>query len=310
MKHTVQFRELCWVAALLTLACGLAFAPDLYLPMLARAFLLQWSFFFAIVTLFLLIKKRWWPAWSALFGAVLILVQVPKPFVEAIPIGTGATLRILHMNVLQPNGEFDRAIQQSITSNADVISVQEVGPEWAEALTVGLREIYPYAHVEPRTNCYGIALFSKRPFVRVRTVLVQHSPFIEAVVDVEGTPVRLFAVHATSPISYAHFRKRNDQLGELAAYLAQSDTATVLVGDLNTVPWDRSFQRFCRDARMYSTTASEQRTWPSVGPLALIPLDHLLLSKGIVPASIRTVDISGSDHRGLVADVRIAPHES
>ncbi len=304
------FAELRWMALLLVVAIGLAFAPDAYLPMLARAFLVQWCIGFVGVGVILILRRRWWSAFTALFCAALLVPQVTSPEQAVLSSAHGSTLKVLHMNVLQPNSAFDEAIAGALESGADVISVQEVGPEWGEALESGLSTMYPYAHVEPRTNCYWIALFSKRPFTSVGTVVVQGAPFIEAVIDVDGEPLRLLAVHATSPISYPHFLRRNRQLDHLARYVAECDTATLLVGDLNTVPWDSAFERFCSRAGLAPTAGTEQRTWPSIGPLALIPLDHLLISRTITTSSIVTFPISGSDHRGLLAEISIGAHAS
>jgi len=298
------------MALMLVGSTGLAFAPDAYLPMLARAFLLQWCVCFICVGAFLMLRRRWWSGLTAVFCAVTLVPQVSSPEHATLTTKPGTKLKVLHMNVLQPNAAFEAAISDALKSGADVISVQEVGPEWGEALRSGLGAMYPYAHIEPRTNCYGIALFSKRPFTRVGTIVVQGSPFIEAVIDVDGQPLRLLAVHATSPISYAHFQRRNRQLDHLARYVAQSATATLLVGDLNTVPWDSAFERFCNRAGLAPTAGTEQRTWPSIGPLALIPLDHLLISRTMSTSSIVTFHIAGSDHRGLLAEVTIAAHAS
>ncbi|MBK8340444.1 MAG: endonuclease/exonuclease/phosphatase family protein [Flavobacteriales bacterium] len=307
MMDRKKFNELRMAMMLLVFAVIAALAPDSYLPMLARAFILPGAVLFAGFAGLAASRRKWWIAQSAAVGCAIMVIQVPSPFAATAVNGEG--FRVFHMNVLQPNTAFQEAVAQALAIDADVLSVQEVGPEWAIALSEGLRVRYPYAHIEPRTNCYGIALFSKVPFTQVRTIAVQGTPFIEALVEVNGQPVRLLAVHAASPTNYGYFRKRNEQLRILGEYLARQDKATVVVGDLNTVPWDSAFQRFCARTGLRATTATLQRTWPSVGPFALIPLDHLLISPGIATASVRTVYISGSDHRGLLADLEIIAHE-
>lgn len=298
-----RVRELCATVAVLMLALVGAFAPDAYLPMLFRAFIVPVSVAVLALAGLAALRKRWWLAQGALLGAGMMLLQLPATPASTRTGASPVVLRIFHMNVLQPNTAFDGAIAQALASDADVISVQEVSPEWAVALRCGLGESHPYAYIEPRTNCYGIALFSRRPLTGTCLLDVEGAPFIEARMDVDGRPVRLLAVHATSPITYGHFRRRNAQLDQLGAYLAQDDTATIVVGDLNTVPWDGAYGRFCARAGLRSTTARFQRTWPSVGPFAAIPLDHVLVSPGIASSALRTVHIPGSDHKGLLAEL-------
>lgn len=308
MRDDPKVRELYLSITLLAIAVVAALAPDAYLPMLLRAFLLPGAIGLVIVALLAAWRRWWWVAGGGLAGATLVGLQVATPHLSTTFDAGGTSLRVFHMNVLQPNGAFDQAIAQALGSDADVISIQEVGPRWAKALTDGLRARYPYAHIETRSDCYGIALFSRVPFTTVRTLTIHGAPFIEARLNVEGRPVRLLAVHTSSPISYDHFRRRNEQLAALAEHLTGDDTATIVVGDLNTVPWDQAYQRFCARSGLRSTTPATQRTWPSVGPLALIPLDHVLLSHGLSHTALRTVDIPGSDHRGVLADLILNDH--
>lgn len=296
------------MAAILALACVLSFAPDAYLPMLVRAFLVEWILFFLGLAGLLAWKRQWWSVWASISGALFLLVQVPAPILPGSGARSGPSIRVLHMNVLQPNMSTREAISEALECDADVISVQEVDAHWAQELGAGLRSAYPFAHVEARSNCYGVALFSRLPFVRVGTIMGNSAPAIEAVFNLHGSIVRVISVHASSPISYGHFQLRNRQLDRLARYVAESDTATIVVGDLNTVPWDDAYVRFCARAGLRSTTSVGHRTWPSFGPLALIPLDHMMLSHGPEPIAISTFHVPGSDHRGLLADVKLLDH--
>ncbi|HQV75684.1 MAG TPA: endonuclease/exonuclease/phosphatase family protein [Flavobacteriales bacterium] len=305
MKLPEHFREPVELVLVLGIATALAFAPDAYLPMLARAFLVQWAAFLIGVAIIMGWRRHWWTATGSILGALLLILQLPASGELTAFDANKSGIRVMHMNVLQPNIRFEQVIGQALQGDADIVSVQEVSPEWAFQLGAGLRSAYPYMHVEPRTNCYGIALFSKRPFKQVGTVTVMGAPFIEAIFEEDGTPFRVLVVHTTSPISYAHFQRRNAQFEHLAEYLSRSDTATVLIGDLNTVPWDHAFQRFCASTELRPISKRIQLTWPSLGPFSLIPLDHLLVSAGLVSTSVETFPIAGSDHRGLMAEIRL-----
>lgn len=296
-------RELYWTALVLVLACITTFAPDVYLLMLLRAFILPASGAALVIALFAGLRRKWWLAQGGLLAAALLFQGGSMASWEEGTAHSGSDMRILHMNVLQPNTAYAATIAKALASDADLISVQEVGPEWAAELAQGLHTSYPYAHIEPRTNCYGIALFSRVPFAEVRTIHVDGAPFIEARFDLDGKPVRVLAVHATSPITYGHFKRRNAQLAHLGASLSAQDTATIVVGDLNTVPWDGAFKSLCRRSGLRSTTDGGHRTWPRIGPFAIIPLDHVLVSPRI-SATLSTEEIPGSDHRAVLANLK------
>ena len=96
--------ELLVASLVLTLATGLAIAPDAYIPMLARAFLLQWAAVFALIAVLALSAMRWWLFLSTSFAVGLILIQVRDPQIATTTVDiAGPSLRIAHMNVLQPN---------------------------------------------------------------------------------------------------------------------------------------------------------------------------------------------------------------
>jgi endonuclease/exonuclease/phosphatase (EEP) superfamily protein YafD len=293
---------------MLSVACFLAFAPDSYLPMLARSFLVQWTALFLILSIVFLWYRSWWSASSALLGTALLAIQIPVPEAPEPDASTGSMLRVLHMNVWQPNESYGSAIEEALSSEADVISIQEVDRHWARELTSRLGPSYPYARIEPRSNCYGIALFSRLPFERVSTKFLDGTPLIEAWFNVGGRSVRVISVHATSPISYEHFHQRNRQLDGLVPIVAATAIPTILVGDLNTVPWDGAFGRFCSRSGLQATQVKGSRTWPSLGPLALIPLDHVLLSGRASATSITSFHVPGSDHRGLLAEIKLPRH--
>jgi endonuclease/exonuclease/phosphatase (EEP) superfamily protein YafD len=215
----------------------------------------------------------------------------------------GHGLRVAQFNVLQPNGQRSEVIEAIRATNAELVSIQEVDAAWAAALIDGLGREFPFHHVVPRSDCYGIALFSRLPFEHVTTVEVQGTPFIEAVVPADAQRVRVLAVHATSPTSLRHHQRRNAQLRELSKLLTDSHLPTVLVGDLNTVHWDEAFRALCVGSGSRPVVPPSSRTWPARGPFALIPLDHVLLSPGMGYSSLALCDIPGSDHRGLVADI-------
>ena len=291
---------------LLSTATFLAFAPDAWLVMMARAFMWQWTMLFAAGA-FLVLFKRTRVIGLCAAACMLMSASQLAPIAPAEnDRNDGSQLRILHMNVLQPNERHDGVIAQALSANADLIAVQEVDGAWAEALSAGL-EAYPYRVVEPRSNCYGIALFSRLPLIDAQVIELHGTPLIEASVMIGKERVGFVTAHATSPISHHHFRKRNDQLKALAARL-DPRKPTIVAGDFNSVHWDDAFERFCDRSGLRPVSRPGLRTWPAIGPIALIPIDHFFLSPGLNCTELRRIELPGSDHFGLVADIGIG-HE-
>ena len=289
---------------ILALGCTLAFAPDPFLLMVARAFLWQWSLCALVVAAVALFTRRWWSGVAAIMVAVLLAFPPGRTVQPAVDPNGEALIRVTQMNIFQPNDDHEEVIAAAIATDADVISFQEVSPAWASALQQGLAATYPYHRLVPRSNCYGIALFSRVPFLCVEVLPLQRRSMLCAEVGTSAGPVRLLSVHATSPGSYGHYQERNAQLKELAALVNKSPMPVVLFGDLNTVSWDRALVELCSRTGLREHADNTDATWPSFAGLALIPLDHILVTRQLAVDQLGLFSISGSDHRGVTAVIR------
>ncbi len=289
---------------LLAFGCAIAFAPDPFLLMIARAFMWQWAMLAVAIAFFALFTRRWWTGAAAVLVALLLAFPPQRTEQPEMSTSGKELVRVAQMNVFQPNDDHDAVIATALATNADVISFQEVSPTWADVLHRGLEAKYPYHRLVPGNNCYGIALFSRLPFLRIDVLPLARRSMLCAEVGTPAGPVRLLSVHATSPGSYAHFRDRNRQLEQLASMVNESLMPVVLIGDLNTVSWDRALIRFCDTTGLREHPESDQATWPSLWGVALIPLDHILVSRELAVTGLDLFTISGSDHRGISATIR------
>jgi vancomycin resistance protein VanJ len=265
--------------------------------MIARAFLWQWSLCAMALAVLALFTKRWWSAGAALVVALLLAFPPQRTVQPELRAGGEALVRVAQMNVFQPNDDHEAVIAAAMATDADVISFQEVSPEWASVLQHGLAHAYPYHSLVP-------ALFSRIPFLKVETLPLQRRSMLCAEVETSAGPVRLLSVHATSPGSYGHYRERNAQLRELADRVNESPMPVVLFGDLNTVSWDRALVDLCTTTGLREHEKNTDATWPSFAGLALIPLDHILVTRELAVDHLDIFPISGSDHRGITAIIR------
>lgn len=289
-------------ALLLAVAVVLAFAPDAFLTMLARAFLVQWAMAFAVLAVLCVWARAWWTTGAAVLAAGLVLYP-PMASGATVPATAADALKVAQLNVFQPNADHAEVVVAALGSGADVLSFQEVSPAWATVLEQRLAAAYPYHVAEPLNNCYGIALYSREPLKDARVLHLAGNPVVDVSLDTPQGPVRVIAVHAASPGSYPDFKRRNVQLEGLAQLVSASTVPTVVVGDLNTVSWDQAMQRLCARSGLREEEHTSTATWPSALGTALIPLDHVLVSPALGVSALRSFVIPGSDHRGLVAQL-------
>ena len=95
---------------------------------------------------------------------------------------------------------------------------------------------------------------------------------------------------------------RNTQLDWLATQVKDASFPLVL-GDLNTTPWNHAFKRFISRGGLKNSSPTWTGTWPAHFFPLRIPLDHCLTSKGL---SVRSKEIGpaiGSDHAPILVQL-------
>jgi endonuclease/exonuclease/phosphatase (EEP) superfamily protein YafD len=136
---------------------------------------------------------------------------------------------------------------------------------------------------------------------------------ITARVRITGVPAEATVVttHMSAPWPEP-LRGWRDDLARLATVLneigASASGPVIVAGDLNATPDVLEFRRLLRNG--YQDAAEQAgagltRTHPAdivIPPLFAV--DHILL-RGGTATSVRTVAMHGSDHRALIADIRL-----
>ena len=219
------------------------------------------------------------------------------------------TLRILSLNVSYFDRNHREVIDLIATHQPDLVGLVEVTDRWMKELSVFDRD-YPYQVVET-TRRGGVALFSRLHLeeAELRPFASRRRNFVVATLVVAGRPVRLAVVHAASPMWAARAALRDQQLALLASVARESpDYEMIIVGDFNTSPWSLAFRRLLDETewRNAGQGFGYLPTWPATRPWLGIPIDHHLVSDGIVVHDFSVVGPTGSDHLAVVTELGIS----
>ncbi len=191
----------------------------------------------------------------------------------------------------------------------DVLALQELGGSAAPVITAAFEHhlLGPYA----RRLGGGIATRLPATF---RRLAFQPRGGWSARLDPGDWPglgrsFEVVDVHFANPVGWPIWRElaaRRRQLRALVDHLAGSDLDRAVAGDFNASPmWPvyRRMRMLMTDAA--AATGSLRRTWRpyGLGP-PLLRIDHVFVS-GVQPLRTETVNIPGSDHLAVVADLEI-----
>jgi len=217
-------------------------------------------------------------------------------------------LRVVTANAWFANSDHAALIAWLSRSDADIIALQEITPQWALALEP-LARTYPYRKVIPREDPYGIALLSRWPIDDVQPVDFSGDglPSLVANVDVHGRKLRVIVLHTRWPVTPELQVARDRGLQQAAALALTQPDATILLGDLNLTPYAPAFARLVSESGLQDALAGEtwRPTWQAgFWPLAL-PIDHVLVPRRSCVTGHEIGADVGSDHRPLQVTLRL-----
>jgi len=254
------------------------------------------------------------PGWAILQG-ILVLTS---PFyvlagrAQLEPAGeteSGPVLRVFCHNVNGGNRQDEAVLREIERADPDVVVFLEVTAFWAHRLET-LEAAYPHHLVEARAGYFGIAVYSRIPFVdpgRIRDYSGYELPSLEVPLRLGEETITLIGTHPPPPLAPFSWRIRNWQLDELASNVARRDEPVVVVGDFNLTPWSAACWRFLRDSGLRKTGVSRRVTWSPFGTRWFgLPIDYQMAS-GHWRLEERSVGgFAGSDHRSTYTELRLS----
>ncbi|WP_328321357.1 endonuclease/exonuclease/phosphatase family protein [Kribbella sp. NBC_00382] len=233
--------------------------------------------------------------WGMMFGNALIPGKG----------GGAADVRVLSHNVDAANKDPEQTAQDLLAADADIVALEEITPADLKIYKAQFAETYP--HVVARGT---VALWSKFPVEESQSVDVGFAwtRALRAEVATPQGKVAVYVAHLASVrVGTSGFTsdQRNNTIKQLGQQIAQEKLAGVIVmGDFNGTANDRSLAPLTYGLRSAQGAAGFGFgfTWPSKFPMARI--DHILV-RGVTPTKAWVMDSTGSDHRPVVAELRI-----
>ena len=245
------------------------------------------------------------------FGGLALHAWWFSPMVSGAnpPAPEGAeSLTVMTANLYLGEGDGLALVAAASEEDVDVLVVQEITlAALQEMESGGLVELFPYRIGVPGEAAEGTMVFTRERPEDASPLDTRWDGW-----EVRLGSLTLLGVHPVSPAEVADWRRDHAAVRE-AAVAADAD---LVVGDLNATT-DHEPMRLLADEGFRSATelANQgwQPTWPPNGRTSLwgIPLppvvqiDHVLLGPALAALGTHTVDVPGTDHRALVAEVAV-----
>jgi endonuclease/exonuclease/phosphatase (EEP) superfamily protein YafD len=245
--------------------------------------------------------------WLALFCVGLNAIEI-IPWYLPIERSSDRDLRVMISNVMTSNRRYGDVINLVRAENPDLLVIMEMDLVWQYQLEP-LKSLLPYSISEPRGDNFGLAIYSKLPLANSQVrewgkgaIVV---PSLTADITVRDRVVSLVATHPVPPLNEDYAMSRNSQMNEMAEYVRQVGTESIVMGDLNMSMWSPYYRKFIDRAKLRNTRQGFgiQPSWPTNLPLFQIPIDHCSITSKLKVSKNRIGKDIGSDHYPLIVDL-------
>ena len=271
-------------------------------------FTAQYLLLLLIAAAALAVARRWrWAVVATILAAWNGALTAPIYFrVESgrgEPVSSAKSLQIASVDVLTSNPEHEKVIDWITSEQPDLVLLMEVNSRWRRAIG----DLMPYAHIEAREDNFGMAMLNRAPFAEVATIYPADGPVpaIRArVADRNGKLWTVYGCHPLPPVFGDNAQLRNEYLEAIGRRVVAESGPTIVIGDLNATSWSGVFTDFLDRTKLVDSRRGfgVQPTWsPRASRFFLIPIDHCLVSAGIIVNDRRVGPDIGSDHFPIVA---------
>lgn len=248
------------------------------------------------------------------YQAVRILPYTPLYPVEAVEAKScppGNRLRVMVANVLQENRNSAGLIALVREVDPDLVLLVETDAWWA-ARVAPLATAWPHRLADPRSNKYGMMLFSRLPLVRpeLRYLIEDDIPSIRTGVRLRsGEELTFFGLHPRPPIPGVDTAQRDAELVLVGREVKRERRPALVGGDMNDVAWSDTSRLFQAIGGLLDPRIGRGLfpTFPADLPLLRWPLDHVFFNDRLALLGFDRLPGFGSDHLPIRVDLCLAP---
>jgi endonuclease/exonuclease/phosphatase (EEP) superfamily protein YafD len=277
---------------------------------LASHFRVQYLVVLVILGLVFGTGRRLLPACIAgIFFIMNLVLIAPLHFNGPMVNSLEESYRILFANAHTSNPQHHLIRNWIIEADPDIVALLEVDRMWLDDLN--LDELgYLYSLEEARGDNFGIALYSRYPIFYSEFLYFGglELPSIFANVMLNGSPVAFVVAHPMPPRNEHLTLYRNQQMSDLASFVAELKGSVIVAGDLNTTSWSPFFREWLEVSQLQDSRRGfgVQPTWPTYNWLLSVPIDHILITPDVQVHHRQVGPAIGSDHYPILMDFSIA----
>jgi len=209
-------------------------------------------------------------------------------------------MEVAHFNVTASNDDYQSTIDAIIASNADVVSLQEVTPDWQPYLKEFLKEAYPYSTSMVRFDPYGLAIYSKSKILSVDTFYFEIIPNLHVSVESrkKDLPVSIVSSYTKPPLSQSSVIQLQEHMRVIATYVQKISEPVITLGEYHAPPWFEEVRMLMQTGQLLD---SRSRANQGLDNLFQYPIDYIFYSEQLRCSDFHIVEGPSTSNLGIQA---------
>ncbi len=187
------------------------------------------------------------------------------------------SLKISHISLGNAENDYDKVIDYITHLDADIISFQELTPDWNAQLIKKLSPEYTYIRTMTRLDPYGMGFFSKIAFQSLDTIYFHDVPSLIGSIKLTNDHLcTIMSCTVMPPVNQAAFARISKHFSYLTEYMKVFEGSVIVLGDLHLPPWAAEIQQFKVQANLLdSRRDTNPRNLDGSFSLPRIPVEHI-----------------------------------
>jgi endonuclease/exonuclease/phosphatase (EEP) superfamily protein YafD len=211
-------------------------------------------------------------------------------------------VNIAHFNLSAGTGSPEATISAIKRANVDILSLQEVTPEWEQLLSDSIACDYPYSCRVATLDFHSSRLYSKYRYDSCDTFFAQGVPNLVIGFQNMYNDGKLYVIssYVEPPLFEQAYLKMKSQLDTIAFHVNKFKSPVIVLGDFNIHAFSYEIQQFRKEAILQDSRRGF-RPMRDDGRIALleVPIDHIFYSNHFICLGFQTLSGSQSERLGI-----------
>jgi endonuclease/exonuclease/phosphatase (EEP) superfamily protein YafD len=265
--------------------------------------------YWALGLLFLALRQPRLTMYSFVCCAFLCiyLKSATNPALQ-LPTKTGEpSFKVAQFNLSAHSGDYSSFLNILRKEKANIVSIQEVTPDWANVLEDSLRIMYPhqcsYQTTNQTTQLYSLKVLSRVPFSVCDTLFCDNVPslILSFKNTVKQKPVYIISTYIEPPLFTSAYKRLQKQLDTIAFKIKTINAPVITVGDYNVAASTNEVQLFRQMANLNDSRRG-YRPSRADGHFSLldVPTDHIFYTNHFNCIDFQTISGVESERLGIL----------